>query len=244
MSTSVRFPMPLRVPELAPSLGRLIVPRRHTEPWVPIDDVREELATAVLALAGEGRAAAVGDDRGAVLEATGRSVWLHAWEHAARRVADRVAARVDLEIELAARRVRMPKRLWRRRLLVGAERRALAARLAAGGGAFVTSVDDLARVAERVRDATVLDKDAHGDWQEALRAAARRLEAAWLALEARVEDERRRWTLEIEDVARWRPPLWPVLALWVPVAAALIYLGFALGGYVAAPAWLATLLDF
>ena len=50
--------MPLRVPELAPSLGRLIVPRRQREPWVPIDDVREALATAVLELGGRGRAAA------------------------------------------------------------------------------------------------------------------------------------------------------------------------------------------
>jgi hypothetical protein len=244
MSASLRIPMPLRVPELAPSLGRLIVPRRHSEPWVPIDDVREELATAVLALAGEGRAAALRGDRGAVLEVTGRAVWLQAWEHATRRVAERVTARVDLEIELAARRVRMARGRWRRRLLLGGERRALAARLAAGGGSFVTALDDLALAAERVRDATVLDKDAHGDWQEALRAAARRLEAAWLALEARVEDEHRRWALEIQDVARWRPLLWPVVALWAPVAAALIYLGLSLGGYLAAPAWLATLLGF
>ena len=46
----MKIPMPLRVPELAPSLGRLIVPR-HLEPlWVSLDDVREELATVVLEL--------------------------------------------------------------------------------------------------------------------------------------------------------------------------------------------------
>ena len=28
--------MPLRVPELAPSLGRIIVPRRLLDPWVPL----------------------------------------------------------------------------------------------------------------------------------------------------------------------------------------------------------------
>jgi len=32
--------MPLRVPELAPSLGRIIVPRRLLDPWVPVDDIR------------------------------------------------------------------------------------------------------------------------------------------------------------------------------------------------------------
>ena len=50
--------MPLRVPELAPSLGRIIVPRRLLDPWVPLDDIREELATRVLELGGEGRGAA------------------------------------------------------------------------------------------------------------------------------------------------------------------------------------------
>src|SRR5258706_384530 len=53
----MNIPMPLRVPELAPSLGRVIVARRREPPWVPLDDIREELATAVLELAGEGRAA-------------------------------------------------------------------------------------------------------------------------------------------------------------------------------------------
>src|SRR5207253_752339 len=59
----VKIPMPLRVPELAPSLGRVLVPRRLEEPWVPLDDIREELATRVMELGGEARAAAAGDDR-------------------------------------------------------------------------------------------------------------------------------------------------------------------------------------
>src|SRR5437870_13074286 len=50
--TTVKIPMPLRVPELAPSLGRVVVPRRVAEPWVPIDDIREGLATRVLEGAG------------------------------------------------------------------------------------------------------------------------------------------------------------------------------------------------
>src|SRR5205823_2455426 len=58
MSAPLKLLMPLRVPELAPSLGRIIVPRRQQEPWVPLDDIREELATRVLEMAGEGRAAA------------------------------------------------------------------------------------------------------------------------------------------------------------------------------------------
>lgn len=244
MSAPLRIPMPLRVPELAPSLGRLIVPRRLAPPWVPLDDIREELATRALELAGEGRAAAARDDREGVLAATGRAAWSAAWEHAVRGAAERVAAALDGEIGRAARRVRMPQRLWHRVLLAGAERRALVARLAAGGGPFVAALDDLERAAERVRAASVLDKGTHEEWQEALRTAARRLEAAWLALEAAVAEEQRRWAPEIESVAAWKPPLWPVLVLWAPVALLLVWLGLVLGGYLPAPAWLADRLGF
>src|SRR5881409_2313939 len=123
-------------------------------------------------------------------------------------------------------------------------KRAIAARLTTGGEPFVAALDALDAVATRVRDATVLDKGAHGEWQEALRSAARRLEAAWLALEAVVAEEERRWSPELESLERWRPSLWPLLILWTPVAAALVWLGLALGGYVPAPAWLATRLGF
>ena len=168
----MKIPMPLRVPELAPSLGRVLVPRRLEEPWVPLDDIREELATRVMELGGEARAAA------------------------------------------------------------------------AGGETLVAALDVLDAVAARVREASVLDKGAHVDWQEALRTAARRLEAAWLALETQVADEQRRWTDEIDAVARWRPSLWPLVALWTPLAVALVWLGLVLGGYLPAPAWLAARLGF
>lgn len=211
---------------------------------MPLDDVREELATAILELAGAGRAAAEREDWAAVLQATGRGVWLEAWERAVQQVGERLSAHVDVEIALAARRVRMPRRAWRRRLLAPAERRAVAARLAAGGGTFVTATDQLGVAADRLRDADVLDKAAHAEWQDALCTAARRLEAAWLALEDQVEEERRRWAAEIADVAAWRPPLWPVVALWMPVATGLVLLGLVLGGYLPAPEWLARLLRF
>jgi len=242
--SSVKIPMPLRVPELAPSLGRVLVPRRVAEPWLPIDDIREALATRVLELGGEARAAAEREDRERVLETVSRRAWLAAWEQAVRRAADRVTHALDGRIERAARRVRMPRRRWRRRLLSPSEKRAIAARLTTGGEPFVAALDALDAVATQVRDATVLDKGAHGEWQEALRSAARRLEAAWLALEAVVAEEERRWSPELESLERWRPSLWPLLILWTPVAAALVWLGLALGGYVPAPAWLATRLGF
>ena len=58
--------MTLPVPDLAPSLGRLIVPRRLHPLWVPIDDVRELLATRVMEQGGEARATAA---RGATVQA-------------------------------------------------------------------------------------------------------------------------------------------------------------------------------
>ncbi len=244
MAAPLKIPMPLRVPELAPSLGRVLVPRRQREPWVPVDDIREELATAVLELAGEGRAAAAREDRAQVLEVTGRAAWAAAWDHAVRRAAARVAEALDAEIARTARQVRLPRRRARRQLLAVAEKRAIAARFGAGGATLVAALDELDAAAARARDASVLDKEAHAGWQEALRTAARRLEAAWLALEAEVEEERQRWTPEIETLSRWRPALWSVVLLWAPVAALLLWLGLVLGGYLPAPAWLAERLGF
>ena len=240
----MNIPMPLRVPELAPSLGRVIVTQRREAPWVPLDDIREELATAVLELAGEGRGAAAREDRAQVLEVTGRRAWAAGWDRAVRRAAARVADALDAEIARTALQVRLPRRRLRRQQLANAEKRAIAARLGTGGAAFVAALDELDQAAIRVQGATVLDKDAHADWQEALRTAARRVEAAWLALELEVEEERRRWTAEIETLSRWRPPLWPIALLWAPVAAVLVWLGLILGGYLPAPAWLAQRLGF
>ena len=90
----------------------------------------------------------------------------------------------------------------------------------------------------------MLEKDAHAAWQEALRTVARRLEAAWLALEAEVDAERERWAPEIDRVAAWRHALWPAVVVWVPLAVLLLWLGLVLGGYVPAPAWLAAQLGF
>jgi len=211
---------------------------------VPLDDIREELATHVLELGGEARAAAAREDRDRVIDAVSRRGWLAAWEGAVRRAGERVAAALDGEVERAARRVRMPRRPRRHLLLASAEKRAIAARLAAGGEALVAALDALDAIAARVRDASVLDKAAHADWQEALRTAARRLEAAWLALETQVADEQRRWADEIDAIARWRPSLWPLVVLWTPLAVALVWLGLVLGGYLPAPAWLAARLGF
>src|SRR2546425_3382246 len=151
--------MPLRVPELAPSLGRVLVPRRLADPWVPLDDIREELATRVLELGGEARAAAVREERERVLEAVSRRAWLGAWERSVRRTAERVAHALDGEIERAGKQVRMARPRWRRRLLTGPEKRAIAARLATGGGEVVAAPDALDQTAAPGREGSVPAKE-------------------------------------------------------------------------------------
>jgi hypothetical protein len=240
MNRPLKLLMPLRVPELAPSLGRIIVPRRLLDPWVPLDDIREELATRVLELGGEGRVV----ERARTLEVTGRRAWAAAWDHAVRRAAARVADALDAEIARTAQQVRLPRRRLRRHLLTNAEKRAIVARLGTGGGPFVAALDELEAAAARAADASVLEKDTHAAWQDALRTVARRLEAAWLALEAEVEAERERWTPEIDALSAWRPTLWPIFVVWIPLGALLVWLGLILGGYVPAPAWLAAQLGF
>ena len=237
--------MTVRVPEMAPALGRLIVPRRSEPIWIPLDDIADELATRVIELGGAARRLTAEDgstDR--VLDALGRSAWLAAWEQAVRRTAERVADALDDQIERLGRGVRMPRRKRRARKLTPSERRALTARLSAGGAEFVVALDLLARAGTGVRDSQTPDDDAHHAWQDAIQMAARRLEAAWLALEDAVRAERTRWDPDLTALAQWRPALWPIILGWLLVAGGLMWLGLVLGGYLDAPAWLARLLRF
>lgn len=239
--------MTVRVPELAPALGRLIVPRRSEALWIPLDDIADDLATGVIELGGEARrltAEQAPQER--VLDALGRAPWLAAWEQAVRRAADRVADSLDDQIERIGKGVRMPsrkRRLWK---LTGAERRSLTARLSAGGAELVKALDELARLSTKVRATETgdLDDETHHAWQDAVQTAGRRLEAAWLALEDAVRAERTRWDPELTALAQWRPSLWPVLVTWAVGAGVLLWLGLILGGYLDAPVWLAQVLHF
>lgn len=235
--------MKLDVPELGPALGRLIVPRRLVAPWISLDDVREALATKVMESAGAARRDAA-DAPARALSELDRDVWSGAWEEAVRRAADRVANTIDREIVITARRVRMPQGKHVALALTAAERRALAARLASGGDGFEQALDTVGRTAFALRESWPGDPDLRREWQEGQLLAARRLEAAWLALETQVEQERTRWAPELQTLLSWRPKLWPVFAVWAPLAALAIWFALVLGGYLPAPAWLAAQLGF
>lgn len=237
--------MTVRVPELSPALGRLIVPRRAEPLWIPLDDIADDLATRVLELGGEARRlTAENAPQERVLDSIGRSAWLASWEHAVRRAADRVADTLDDQMERIGKGVRMSRRKRQLRKLTSAERRALTARLSAGGAELVKTLDELARAGAKVRATETPDDETHHAWQDAIQTAARRLEAAWLVLEDAVRAERRRWEPELTALARWRPSLWPVLLVWAVGAGALVWFGLILGGYLNAPLWLAQLLHF
>src|SRR5439155_10150500 len=54
--------------------SRVVVPRRVRSPWIPLDDIREQLATHVLELAGSARSAATEEHRDAALRSEERRV--------------------------------------------------------------------------------------------------------------------------------------------------------------------------
>jgi hypothetical protein len=91
--------------------------------------------------------------------------------------------------------------------------------------------------------ATALERELVVSWQDALRTAARRLEAAWLNLEDAVDREAAQWQQVADRVARWRKPLWPVVLVGTLATALAAWIGLAYGGYLPAPDWLVRLWD-
>jgi hypothetical protein len=225
------------IPELGPSLGRLTDPAAPAPEALDIrlDDIRLKLVTALFELAGAARSfAAAGDPAGAAASLN-RVAWLGVWEQALAASAERVTGSVNARLEEAAAVSRYPRRWLRRVVLTPADTRAIAARLGGGGAPFVAALDQLEE-AGRERSATA--------WGNALTAAARRLEAAWLALEEAAAREQARWQVEVQRVHAWRLPRWPLWTLTGLVLGAAVYLGLVLGGYVRVPPMLKGFAEF
>jgi len=234
------------VPELGPSLGRLGDPPldRDSGPLgVRLDDIRLRLVTGVFELAGAGRAfAAAGDPEGAVTSLN-RVAWLGLWEKAVAASAERVAATINARLDEAGAESRYPGARLRAARLTPADTRAIAARLGGGGGAFVAALDELEQTAH---GASAHRSRAPGAaaWRSALTAAARRLEAAWLALEEAAVVEQRHWQADVARVRSWRLPRWPLWLLTAIVLAGATYLGLVLGGYLPVPPALGGFAEF
>jgi hypothetical protein len=236
---------PWIVPELGPSLGRLVdpPPARPGALHVVLDDIRIDLVTGVFDLAAAGRSfATAGDPEGAV-SSLGRVGWLKLWETAVAIAASRIAREANDGLRQAAEESRFPARRLQKLLLGDQEVRAIGARLGSGGGTFVAALDALERTgrASATRDPGA---GAAGIWREALGGAARRLESAWLSLEAAAQVEQQRWAEEIAQVRAWHRPTWPVWVITAAVVGAAGYIGLVLGGYLPVPPPLEGLASF
>jgi len=236
--TSSKLLLPLRIPELGPSLGKLVIGTGRAPRGVWLDQVRYRLVTRVIEAAGEARRLSANDERGPAVDALSRAAWLAAWDEAVGTLASVLVARFNAQLDAEARAVRMPRRLRRRVALDQGERRSVAARLGSSGAILIPALDDVERCGEAALAATAMERETVSAWQESLKTAARRLEAAWLALEDAVEAETARWAEVADRVAQWRKPLWPV---WVFGTLGLLlaaWLGLTFGGYLPAPEWL------
>jgi len=225
------------VPELGPSLGRMIDPPPAPlgSLRVPLDDVRIDLVTGVFDLAGAARSFAMAGDRDGATASLGRVAWLGLWEKAVATAAGRIAAEANAGLKSAAEESRYPRRRLTNRALTDQDSRAIAARLGSGGAPFVASLDALEQAANAAGGARGRDAGALEAWRAAVTAAARRLEAAWIALEETARAEEARWAAEVEQVRRWHRPTWPIWLASALVVGAAAYVGLVLGGYLPVP---------
>jgi len=230
--------LPLRVPELGPSLGRLLS-LRPDEGIVPqLRGTRFKLASRIIDAGGEARRLSAGDDRPATLAAIGREVWKQAWDEAVSSATEMLSNHLDSRLDAEARAVRMSRRSRENLKIDNQARPALKARLGSTGAELISALDQLEESALYAMSATGLQPEAVKQWQDNLGLAARRLTEAWLALEKAAEAEMIAGEQRAEMVSRWRRPLWPVFVVGIIVVPALFWFGLVLGGYIPAPAWL------
>ena len=225
------------VPELGPSLGRLVDPPAAPRGAlrVSLDDIRLALVTGVFDLAAAGRSFAAAGDHESAVASLGRVAWLGLWEHAVETAAVRIADEANHGFRLAAEESRFPRGRRERLALSDEDARAISARLGSGGVQFVAALDQLELAVHTTGSARGRGAAGAEAWQAALATAARRLESAWLALDAGARREQEHWASEIARVRAWRRPTWPLWLLTAVVAGAATYLGLVLGGYLPVP---------
>lgn len=239
--TTARAVTTLTIPELGPSLGRLVAPPPGAvdtgASGVWLDDVRLALVSQLFDLAGDARRWAREGDTELALATLGRAAWDDTWQQAVQAAAARLATSVSARLIAAAREVRLPASRTRDLPLDVDEVRALGARLSAGAGPFHAALEQLDRAAHPVRGGKP-SAAAVSAWQDALGTAARRLELAWLALEEVMATEWRSAEAEVADLRRWRRPVWPLWLFAALLFGAATYAGLVVGGYVPVPAFL------
>jgi hypothetical protein len=236
------------IPELGPSLGRLIDPPTVPAHFGPLDidleDIRLDLVTSIFDMAGAARSFAVAGDRQGAIASLGRVAWLDRWERSVGAAAQRLADAVNTRLGDAAQESRFPAKKLTGYLLTADDTRAIASRLGSGGAGFVSALDALEQTVPAAAASGARGRGGQEDWQRALMATARRLESAWMALVTAAKREQDRWIPEIERVRSWRRPTWPLWSLTAVMLALATYLGLVLGGYVQVPSVLRGFAEF
>jgi hypothetical protein len=237
-----------QIPELGPSLGRLVDPPLPRGDRGALDlvlaDIRLDLVTGIFELAGAARSFAAAGDRQGAISSLSRVAWLGLWERAVASSAERLVNLINTRLTEAAAESRLPAEQLKAFLLTPEDRRAIASRIGSGGAGFVGALDALEQTVPVATASGSRGQAGQEHWERALAGAARRLEAAWLALLANARIEQDRWKAEIDQVRAWRRPTW---LLWLITAAALsiaTYLGLVLGGYLQVPVLLRPLAEW
>jgi hypothetical protein len=236
------------LPELGPWLGRLCnantsASSTNARRFAPLDDIRLALATGVLDLAGAARGFSA-DDHAAIVGSLHARSWRQLWDKALADASARTAGAINAGFASAAAESRFPGRRLGRLQVAPGELAAITARLGAGAIPLEAVLKRLEELAGPAGASGPVGGAAFGRWADALAAAGRQLESAWLALEEAVEREGVRWQGEIGAVRRWTRPRWP---LWIITAILLIaaaWLGLVLGGYLLVPRWLLPFAEF
>jgi len=236
------------IPELGPSLGRLIDPPVSPAARGPLDlsldDIRVDLVTGIFDMAGAARSFGAAGDRQGAIASLGRVAWLDRWERAVNTAAQRLADVVNVRLRQAAAESRLPPAKLAPFLLSPEDTRAIASRIGSGGAGLVSALDALEQTVPVAAAPGSRGRSGQDDWQRALATTARRLESSWLALEAGSQREQERWMAEVHRVRAWRRPVWPLWALTGLVFAIATYLGLILGGYIVAPSFLRGFAEF
>ncbi len=235
---SAKLLIPLRIPELGPSLGKLITGTGRDVSGFSLETHRYHLATKIIEMGGEARRLAANDDRSAALASLGRDPWLAAWEGTVGPIADNLVERLSAHLEAEAAAVRMPARLRRKMSIDEVERRAIGARLGSAGVDLIPALDEIEQHSTCLIEATATERPALDAWQRAQLTAARRLDEAWMLLENGVARELDAWKAVGDDISRWRKSLWPVYLFGAVGASVAVWAGLIWGGFLSTPAWL------
>ncbi len=229
--------IPLRIPELGPSLGKLITGTGRNIEGFSLDSQRYRLATKIIEMGGEARRLAANGECSPALASLGRDAWLAAWEEAVGPIAEELVDRLTAHLEAEAAAVRMPRRLQSRVAIDEVERRAIGARLGSAGAELIPALDEIERQGAMLLDGAVSDRGNLAAWHQVQLTAARRLEEAWMALEEAADHEIGVWRKVADEISRWRKPLWPVYLVVILGSAVAAWGGLVWGGVIPPPTW-------